>query len=400
MTGIGAVLLGLDMLIVTIQMALLVRQLVVQLHRNNVQDWSFPILNFLYFKTPDKVMRNYLGYLFFGLFVFFACNNKKGDIDHVEYVNLNPQGFFDEERYNIFLTEAKITTDNEDVFFSLGHQGLIIRTDSLLNLMSFVNGRDSFPEFDFPTNLVVKDDKLFVEELAYQRVFIMNKKNYKLINMVKFPIPSMGIGINISEENELAYSFYPEQGKTGLAWVDLGGGQAKTSRDFFPQEGKIRMSDQIRLGCFCQTDRLWSLGRFMPKLELLDEDGEVKKQFDLMQFEPLKRAFDTLMVRRKNTPNFELNGVSQNIVTSLDCFENKLLVGFTDLVGLDRSNVRHLLLFAADEQGINLEKILRLKTGNDDELYHFQSVKYNPKTSLLYAQGLESNRIYVFPVNL
>ncbi|EOZ99749.1 hypothetical protein A33Q_0430 [Indibacter alkaliphilus LW1] len=345
-------------------------------------------------------MRNFLGYLFLGLFVFFSCYNKKSGIEDVEYLNLTPQGFFDEERHNIFLTEAKITTDDVDVFVSIAHQGLILRTDSLLNLISFINGRDSFPEFDFPTNLVVKDDELFVEELANQRVFIMDKENYKLISMKKFPISSMGIKIDISEENKLAYTIFPEKGKTGQAWVELEVGKTKTSKEFFSQEGKIRMSDQIRLGCFCKKNHLWSLGRFLLKLELLNDDGEVEKQFDLKQYEPLKRAFDTLLVKRRNIPDFESNRISQNIVTSLDCFDNKLLVGFTDLVGLDRSNVRHLLLFSSDEQGINLEKILRLKTGNEDELFHFQSVKYNPKTSLLYAQGLESNRIYVFPVNL
>jgi hypothetical protein len=180
----------------------------------------------------------------------------------------------------------------------------------------------------------------------------------------------------------------------------LRNGHVKTSKDFISQKNKFRIHDQIKLGCFCGNNSLWSLGRFLPILEKIDDQGYVKYSYDLLKYEPLKRAYDSLMVKREKMPDFESSNISQNIITSLDCFGNKILVGFTDLIGENRVNVRHLLLFSFDNNGINLEKILSLRTGNEDEKFHFQAVKYNPKTSLLYAQGFELNRVYVFKVKL
>jgi hypothetical protein len=337
---------------------------------------------------------------FIGLQLHFACNNKKSEELQIEYLDLTPLGFFDELKHNIFLTEAKITADSGDIFFSVGHQGLIVRTDSLLNLVSYINGRDKYPDFDFPGNLTIKGDTLFVEDLSYQRLFLLDKNDFNLIDIIKFPFLSMGIGMDISKSNKLLYSFFPEQGKTGLAWINLKNDHTESSKDFIPQMDKLRINDQIRLGCFCEEDSLWSIGRFLPILEKIDEQGYVEHSFDLLKYEPLKRAYDSLISKREKIPDFESSNISQNIITSLECFGNKFLVGFTDLIGLDRSNVRHLLLFSYDNERISLEKILRLRTGNEDEMFHFQTVKYNPKTSLLYAQGFESNKIYVFKLRL
>lgn len=335
-----------------------------------------------------------------GLQFHFACNNKKSEELQIEYLDLTPLGFFDELKHNIFLTEAKITADYGNIFFSVGNQGLIVMTDSLLNLVSYINGRDKYPDFDFPTNLTIKGDTLFVEDLAYQRLFLIDKNEYNLMGMAKFPFLSLGLGMDISKNNELVYSFFPEQEKTGLASINFNNGQTKFSKDFIPQKNKFRIYDQIRLGCFCENDFLWSMGRFLPILEKIDEKGHVEQSFDLLKYEPLKRAYDSLMSKREKIPDFESSNISQNIITSLECFGNKFLIGFTDLVGTKRSNVRHLLLFSSNKDGINLEKILRLRTGNEDEMFHFQAVKYNPKTSFLYAQGSELNRIYVFKVKL
>lgn len=342
---------------------------------------------------------------FFGLVLTIicfcsSCTKKTEPKEPSQYLDLTPIGAFDEESHGIFLTEAKIAVDMSEVYVALSHQGLLLKTDSLLNPLSLIDGRDSFPDFEFPAHLMLKDSNLFVEDLASQRLFVLRKDNFKLKDVIKFPIPSMGIGMDIAEDNSLVFSSFPEPEKTGLVKWDYTANRTITSKSFFPHEGKLRLSDQIRLGCFCANGDFWSLGRFLPVLERLDNYGVAKIQYDLSAFQPIKQAYDTLITKRQQIPDFENSRIAQNIVTSLDCFEDKLLVGFTDLVGLDRSNIRHLLLISADDTDIRLEKILRLRTGNDDEMYHFQTVTYNPKTSLLYAQGSESNKIYVFRVKL
>jgi hypothetical protein len=329
----------------------------------------------------------------------YSCSNSERKEEGVSFLDIVPAQIFQEDLNGIYLTEAKIGIDSFDVFIAISNQGLIVKTDSLLNLISFVNGRDYLPDFDFPLHLDVHQDKLIVEEMAYQRIFTLDKGNFEYINSRKFPTSSQGISFSMSPQNRLIYSSYPEAGKTGLVWLDMESGYLQTSKVFMPQE-KVRLSDQLRLGCFCQQGS-WSVGRFLPILEQLDPNGNVVGQVDLSIFEPLKRGFDTLMARRANDPDFEINRKIQNLVTSLDCWDNKLLIGFTDMVGSNRTNIRHLLLFSTDQEGdVFLEKILRLKTGNDDEMYHFQGVKYNPITSFLYAQGSETNYIYAFKVNL
>jgi hypothetical protein len=341
----------------------------------------------------------------FGLVLFIicfssSCTKKSEPKEPTQYLDLIPIGTFDEESHGVFLTEAKIAVDMSEVYVALSHQGLLLKTDSLLNPISQIDGRDSFPDFEFPAHMKVKDSLLFVEDLASQQLFVLQKGNFKLKDVIKFPLPSMGIGIDIAKDNSLVFSSFPEPENTGLVKWDYTANRTITSKAFFPHEGKLRLSDQVRLGCFCQNGELWSLGRFLPFVEQFDEYGVSKTQYDLSAFQPIKQAFDRLIEKRKQIPDFETSRISQNIVTSLECFEDKLLVGFTDLVGLDRSNVRHLLLFSVNDTDIRLEKILRLRTGNDDEMYHFQTVAYNPKTSLLYAQGSETNRIYVFRVVL
>lgn len=329
----------------------------------------------------------------------YSCTNRESKEEGVLFLDLVPTQIFQEDLTGIYLTEAKIGIDSFDVFISIPHQGLIVKTDSLLNLKAFVNGRNYLPDFDFPLHLDVLHDKLIVEEMAHQRIFTLNKGNFEYMSSTKFPTSSQGISFSISSQNRLIYSSFPEAGKTGLVWMDMESGNFQTSKLFMPQE-KIRLNDQSRLGCFCQQGS-WSVGRFLPILEQLDQNGNVASQVDLTIYEPLKRGFDTLMTRRANDPDFEINRKIQNLITSLDCWDNKLLIGFTDLVGSNRTNIRHLLLFATDQVGdVFLEKILRLKTANDDEMYHFQAVKYNPITSFLYAQGSETNYIYAFKVNL
>ncbi|RZS94592.1 hypothetical protein [Cecembia calidifontis] len=142
-----------------------------------------------------------------GLFILSSCGNKEKSEKHqIEYLNLTPIGFFDELKHDIFLTETKITADSTDLFLSVGHQGLLIRTDSLLNLVSLISGKDKYPDFEFPSNMIIKGDTIIVEELAYQRLFLLDKNDFDLIDMIKFPFFSLGIGIDISNNNNFLKS--------------------------------------------------------------------------------------------------------------------------------------------------------------------------------------------------
>lgn len=334
------------------------------------------------------------------IFVLISCG-KRSEIQEYQILEISPLNVFDEELNEIYLTDISLTTDSSNVFFVIPSQGLVVKTDAALNFISGVDGKFIYPDFDFPSNVVVKDNFAFIEDIAYQNIYKIDKNNFELYETYKLPIASMGIKLDISKTMEVLYSFIPSNSESGLATYDLNSQTFKTSNNYMPSKERFRALDQVRLGCFCEgSEKIMSIGRFLPHLEILSNLGNIEHQFDLSNIEPLTRAYDTLLQKRKNIPDFEFSSSSQNIITSLDCFDDKILIGFTDLIGVNRENVRHLALLKIDNDEINVEKIIRLRTGNDDEKYHFISVKYNPNNKRLYAQGFETFKIYVFEVDL
>ena len=314
---------------------------------------------------------------------------------------VSPIQVFNDEENKLYLTDINLTNDENNLYGTIPDQGVIFKTDFHLSLLDVKYGRDLFPDFSFPSGLVVKGDELFVEDLSNQRLYVFDKLNLDLKETFRLPNPSMGIGLDVTKSRKLVYSIFPERDKTGLTIFDLSKNEVNTSKDFFKTNLDFRLHDQFRLGCICQnTKQIVSIGRFLPSLEILDEDGSRIKSFDLTHIKPLKRAYDTLVNRRNSSPDFVQSNISQNIITSLDCFKDKILIGFTDLIGEKREHVIHLVLLKITESEIIFEKQIKLKTNNEDEEYHFNAVKYNPNKKLLYAQGFETYQLYAFEVDL
>lgn len=259
-----------------------------------------------------------------------------------------------------------------------------------------IERRGNGPEdLGYPNQLLITDYGLMIEDLENLKVSFINPKNGDFVKEIFIPEPInrgrfVFDGIN---------SFYfPIRGydsdSISVLRMNLSGEVIGKISSIMPQ----KENDLNRQSRIIQTfdDKLLLIGVNLPFIDIVNNDGELVKRHTLDQFEPIKRALDSLE-NDFQKPEYERNpkGV-KSIVIDAQFTNNKLYLTFTDRVGLDRSKARHLLEFSVNESSIDLTKIFRFQTDSPDDNLHPYSFHVDEHAGKIYTQGLITKQIYVF----
>lgn len=195
--------------------------------------------------------------------------------------------------------------------------------------------------------------------------------------------------------------FFPVRGyesdSTSILKVNLSGEMVGKIGSLMPQ----KENDLNRQSRIVQTldNMLLLIGVNLPFIDIVDIDGELVKRHTLDQFEPIKRALDSLE-NDFQKPGYQRNPKEvKSIVIDAQFTNNRLYLTFTDRIGLDRSKTRHLLEFSVNQSSIGLTRIFRFQTDSPDDNLHPYSFHVDEHAGKIYTQGLITKQIYEFDLS-
>lgn len=335
--------------------------------------------------------------IYFIALLICSCQKKES---FIEKISITPKVEIDSFGDDIFFTQIDLKTDEEHVYLVDSRQGILVKANKDLEyISSFQLQGPGEDEVEYPQTLSILDDLIYLEDVGGNKVSVFNKSDMSFRKMHKLPFRTLGVGLLIGNSEEILFSTFPDQVNSGGILFNPETGETKHFGFHFTQD-RINPIQQFSIlrADGASIEKPFQISRSLGQIYELSKDGEKVKNFDLSSFEPIKRGLDSMFADRQKKPEL-LNSVQDLIITA-QVIGKKVLLGITDRIGTDRTNVRHLLLMDLSSDQPKLEKIISLKTGNDDEKFHFRAVYFDQYSSNLYAQGLITGNLYAFDLTL
>lgn len=335
-------------------------------------------------------------WLFFTLlFLIFSCNN--ASIKELPTTILEPNLVFDEFEGPIFFTNVQFESDENHIYLINARPSMFLVLNKQFKIKVLVERRGNGPaDLEYPIQMQKSKYGVLIEDRGNNKISMVNPQDGSHIEEIPIPEP-VGHTKFFFKDDTFYFPMvgYKSDTSSVLKFNLLGEPIGKTG--LLMPEGENAINRQARLIQPLQ-DNLVLIGVNLPYVDILSsgENGELIKRHRWDQFEPLKRALDSLENDFKK-PGYEVNEREiKSIVIDAQIVKDRLYLTFTDRIGLDRSKARHLLEFKIDNSSLEYIRAIRFQTGTPDDNLHPTAFHIDENAKKIYTQGLITKQIYVF----
>lgn len=250
-------------------------------------------------------------------------------------------------------------------------------------------------DLSYPEQSIIRNGNIFVLDHGNQSVKQFDIISGTFKSSLRIPEPVMKFRFDKSDSHDFFFSVFDPIENYSAIKVNSEGKLIMHYGALFPETG-IGSNRQMKYFQLDDKENIILIGASLPYIEILNKDGKSLNRFSIDQYEPIKRAFDSL----ENDIKFNKRGLQPNSIPSFivaaQFTDGKLYISFTDRIGLDRSKARNLLVFKLDEESCELERIYKFKTGTQDDGFHPINFFIDAKNKKLLIQGLITKQIYEF----
>lgn len=333
--------------------------------------------------------------LIFQLFISCKENRESKEENYTpEFIEMTPVKVITEIDSLLF-TNVFISSKENKIFTISSRPAFIAYTDREFNLKNEVTDRGNGPDaLAFPTSAVVRNGVLTVLDEGNQSIKEFDIEYGQFLNSEKIPQQIMNFRFDIDSLGNVYYPVYSPIDNVSIIKVNKSGEIIDRIESIFPVANNKGSHRQVKLFQRDEQGNYIIIGANLPYIEYLDPSGKSLNRFDLDNFEPIKRAIDSLEVDISNG-FFQPNSIPM-VIMDAQYDSGKLYIKFTDRVGYNRSNARNLLVFEISKEELKLEKILKFRTGTRDDEFHPASFHVDSKGGKIYAQGFDTKYIYEF----
>ncbi|MDF2159074.1 6-bladed beta-propeller [Algoriphagus sp. CAU 1675] len=314
-----------------------------------------------------------------------------------ELVVLKPEKVLDDFGDGVFFTRVAITADTERVYVANQNPATLFFLDKDFNLLRVIEDRGDGPGSILnPVQVESTEHGLMVEDRGNNRISIYHPITGEFLEQINLPEP-VSIWRFFYDGNSILY--FPLRGyksdSNSVLKVNLKGEPLGKVGVWMPQNDND-FNRQSRLIQPFEDGKIMLLGINLPYLDIISEKGELLRRHRLDQFEPIKRALDSLENDFKK-PGYERGEKEiKHILVDAQYTDEHLYLTFTDRVGLDRAKARHLLEFKFFEDSLIFQRMFRFETGSPDDNLHPFTFFVDRGANKIYTQGLITQNIYVF----
>jgi hypothetical protein len=339
--------------------------------------------------------RFFVWVLIFQLFISCKKDRESKEVNYIpEFIEMTPTKVITEIDSLLF-TNVFISAKDDKIFTISSRPAFIAFTDREFNLNDVVVERGSGPNaLAFPTSAVVRNGVLTVLDVGNQRIKEFNIENGQFLNSEKIPQQIMNFRFDIDSLGNVFYPVYSPVDNVSIIKVNKNGEVLHRIESVFPVSNSLGSHRQVKLFQRDEEGNFIVIGANLPFIEYLDPSGKSLKRFELDNFEPIKRAIDSLEVDISNG-FFQPNSIPM-VIMDAQYDSGRLYIKFTDRIGYNRANARNLLVFEISKEKLKLEKILKFRTGTRDDEFHPANFFVDSKGGKIYAQGFDTKYIYEF----
>jgi len=335
-------------------------------------------------------MRNLV--LVFLVFTTISCKrNKEVAMEVIELVPERTISQLD----TLFFTDVTMFSDSKQNYILSRNPAFLATTDKEFSVLNISSGRGSGPdEFSFPTQGKEYKGVVYVVDQGNQSIKRFNADGGEFISSSRIPEQIFDFRFEIDQEENVYYSIFSPFDDDIILKVDKDGNPIDRFSTSFPVNSEAGENRQVKHFQRDENGNLIVIGASLPFVEMLDPSGKSINRFDIGDVEPIKRSIDSLEYDLSKKPASKSN--IPMVILGAQYDKGRLYLAFVDRVGYNRSNARNLLVFKIDENKCQLEKILKFRTGTDDDGFHPSNFHVDSNEGKLYAQGLGTKHIYVF----
>ena len=332
------------------------------------------------------------------LFVFGCSSNNefKAQADP-EFVVLKPEMVLDDFGEGIFFTRVSITADNDRIYVANQNPATLFLLDKDFNLENLIEDRGDGPGSILnPVQVESTKHGVMVEDRGNNRISIFHPNTGEFLEQINLPEP-VSIWRFFYDGNGILY--FPLRGyksdSNSVLKVNLQGEPLGKIGVWMPQN-ENDFNRQSRLIQPFEDGNIMLLGINLPYLDIVSEKGKLLKRHRLDQFEPIKRAIDSLESDFKKPGYKRGEKEIKHVLVDAQYADQHLYLSFTDRIGLDRTRTRHLLEFKFVKNKLVFKRIFRFETGTPDDTLHPFTFFVDREANKIYTQGLITQNIYVF----
>ncbi|MCS4436577.1 hypothetical protein [Aquiflexum gelatinilyticum] len=345
-------------------------------------------------KTSMKVKSIII--MFFFILMFNSCKTKNNEI---KVKLLKPEREIESIKDLYYIANINLVSNEDQIFIVDRSQGVLIATDKNFDPQYLINNKGDGPgELQQPINVVYQNDTLFIEDIQNRRMNFFQSNSGRFLNSFKIPFATTGKRFSIDLEGNFLFSRLPDESGNAITKTN------KKGEKLFDFGSKIpdpfsRKNNQSKLVQVNENNEYIVTSVTFGVLEIYNSKGKILSSIDLKEYEPIKRGFDSLKVDLAALEKEEDKRSIPQLILDSQVIGEMIFITFTDRIGLDRSGTRHLLELQLKNNEIYLRNIYRFVTGSEDDDYNFMSFHYDKYERKIYAQGLITNKLYVFPMD-
>ncbi len=327
--------------------------------------------------------------------LLLSCGKK--EVIEIKTQVLTPERVIEDFGEGVYFTHVAFSSDSKGISVINLSPATLFVLDKDFNLKHLMENRGDGPgSLSYPINLIYTKHGLMVQDLGNNRISIFDPHNGAFLDQIRIPDAISTSRFFYSGDGLL---YFPIKGhesdSASVLKINTSGEIIKRIGQIMPQENGD-FNRQARLIQPFEENHLILIGINLTFLDVVNSEGELVKRHRLDLFEPLKRALDSLendFVK----PGYE-RGIKEvkHIVIDAQYLDGKLYLTFTDRIGLNRSNARHLLEFNLSKESLVLNRVFRFQTGTPDDDLHPFAFHVDHHAKKIYTQGLITQNIYVF----
>jgi len=328
------------------------------------------------------------------LFISISCTEQEKS--EIPVIELKPYKTIT-QLDSLFFTNISIFSDSERNYIVSQNPVFLAATDKEFNLLWTNLSEGQGPnELYFPEQGKVLMDHVYILDQGNQSIKKFDSKNGEFVSSTKISENFMKFRFDISESENYYVTHYSPIDEFSVIKLNNQGKILKKFGTVFPERaGPNRQMKYFQLD---GHENIILIGASLPYIEILNQEGESIKRFDIEVYEPIKRALDSL-------ENDIIKGVRINensipmMIKDVQYVNGRLYVSFTDRIGENRTNARNLLVFKLNENECELEMIYKFNTSTDDDNLHPAYFYIDQQAQKLYVQGLITKHIYIFDLS-
>jgi hypothetical protein len=337
-------------------------------------------------------MKNSLYFVILNI-IIFGCKIEENN--EVILVELEPSSVVSEID-SLFFVRVSLSSYKKNNFILSQYPSFLAKTNSMFEPLWVYDEEGEGPtDLNYPEQLIIKNEKIFVLDHGNQSLKTFNLNDGDFLSSFRIPESVMKNRFDISRTGNFYFSILGLNENNSVIEVDPTGNLVKHIGVKFPETG-IGSNRQMKYFQLDKNDNLILIGASLPYVEILNKSGKTINRFSLDEFEPIKRALDSmendiLTNKRGN----QSNSIPSYIIDA-QYVNGRLYVSFTDRIGLDRTKARNLLEFKLDDKDCKLVRVYKFKTGTQDDGFHPANFYVDGFNRKLLAQGLITKQIYEF----